>query len=234
MKRAYLLLLVALALAPVSSARAAHSETGYIHTGVGSEQEARAYPCPRTAAGGWERTGPVVCFDKAGASWTIAYEPPGPGCTYTATGWSGNCIFDIDMGDHVKVWGTRGIPYTPFRIVWGHGAAPDEQVTSGGRERSGATDLGDFGDFGEIGEVGEIGDIGDLGDVGEPESVTSFHGEVSIAPPDAGTPRPGRDRASLPFEETDGARGPSWPAAAVAGAAALFGGGAYLLRRRSA
>lgn len=138
--RAFIFVL-AVALAGAGTAHAGHEgDRGWIHTGVGSESEARSYPCPTTAAGGWERTGPVVCLQKKAPTWDLEYTPAGSGCTYSQTGWSGSCIFDIDMGDHVKVWGTRGIPYTEFRILWLHDGqtpAPDTDPRQGGGSGSG-------------------------------------------------------------------------------------------------
>jgi hypothetical protein len=107
----------------VSPARASHQQdVGWITGGVSSEAEARAYPCPRTPAGGWERSGPVVCLDRLTDAWELTWDFQ-RGCTYDATGWRGDCLFDLDMGDHVRVWGTRGIVQVEFTLSWLHGEA---------------------------------------------------------------------------------------------------------------
>jgi hypothetical protein len=96
------------------------ADNGWIHGGVSSEEEARAYPCPTTALGGWERTGPVVCLQKQADNWQLEASPEGTGCTYDTTGWHGSCVFDLDAGDHIRVWGTRGIGWTAFTVTWLH------------------------------------------------------------------------------------------------------------------
>lgn len=109
-------LLFASAASPVRAQDA--SDTGYVHTGVGTQDEARTYPCPRTPAGGWEKTGPVVCLAKRAPGWDLSYQEVSTGCSYNAAGWTGNCIFVVEMPDHIRVWGTRGIQYTKFTISW--------------------------------------------------------------------------------------------------------------------
>lgn len=94
-------------------------DVGWVDGGVSSEEEARAYPCSPMAAGGWERTGPVVCLDRRTDQWRLTAETA-RGCTRDATGWHGDCVFDIDMGDHVRVWGTRGVLSVRFEVTWLH------------------------------------------------------------------------------------------------------------------
>jgi hypothetical protein len=118
----------ALAMALTGSPAAAEHmvDTGWIHGGVSSEDEARAYPCATGPLGGWERTGPVVCLEKQSTTWRLEASPEGSGCTYGPAGWHGSCVFDVDAGDHIRVWGTRGIGWTPFSVTWLHsGGEPD-------------------------------------------------------------------------------------------------------------
>lgn len=75
-------------------------------------------------AGGWERYGPVVCFAKRGPAWEVRYDQERGACHYDVTGYRGHCIFDFEEGDHIKVWGARGIQYTEFTVVWLHSAPP--------------------------------------------------------------------------------------------------------------
>lgn len=122
-------LAVLLVVLVAASARASHEvDEGWVDVGVSSEDEARAYPCPRTAAGGWERTGPVVCLDKVAPDWEL-WSASRTGCTHDATGWHGDCVFDLDMGDHVRVWGTRGVVSVRFTVTWLHGDASDPTPT---------------------------------------------------------------------------------------------------------
>lgn len=122
---------------PVPAGASHQSDVGWIEGGVGSEEEARAYPCPVDAAGEWERVGPVVCLDKLTDQWDLVQDDMS-GCTYDATGWRGDCIFDIDMDSYVKVWGTRGSFDEKFTITWLHGAgqspspSPTPSPTSSG------------------------------------------------------------------------------------------------------
>lgn len=90
---------------------------GTIHTGVGSEQEARSFPCAPPDTGDAARSGPVVCVPAQEGSWTIESGASGE-CQEEPTGWRGACIFVLDLGHELRVWGTRGIPPTVFRITW--------------------------------------------------------------------------------------------------------------------
>lgn len=109
---------------------AAHEvDHGWVDGGVGSEEEARAYPCPVTEAGGWERVGPVVCLDKRTEAWDLDAETR-RGCSYyPQTGWQGDCVFDLDMGSYIKVWGTRGAVSVAFTVTWLH-AGPTPSPTA--------------------------------------------------------------------------------------------------------
>lgn len=111
--------------APATPASADHlDDQGTVVGGVGSEAEALAYPCPKTPGGGYAKTGPVVCVSKRASVWRLTWDHNGYACNYGPGGWSGTCIFDNDMGDYIKVWGTRGIPDTDFTVQWGHGTSP--------------------------------------------------------------------------------------------------------------
>lgn len=124
--------------APPASAEHLRS-SGAVYGGVANEQEARSYPCPEVAAGGWERTGPVVCLAKQAEMWALKIEDD-RGCTYDATGYRGSCVFDVDMGDHVRIWGGRGIPYTSFIVDWGHPPVGESDVRKpAGGEASGGS-----------------------------------------------------------------------------------------------
>lgn len=105
---------------------------GTIVGGVGSEAEAVAYPCPKTPSGSYATTGPVVCVSKRASVWSLTWEHNGYSCSYGPGGWTGTCIFDNDMGDYIKVWGTRGIPDTSFTVRWGHATVPSEQEPTPG------------------------------------------------------------------------------------------------------
>lgn len=118
--------------------------SGAVYGGVADEQEARSYPCPEARAGGWERTGPVVCFAKQAATWVLVIEDDS-GCTYDATGYHGSCVFDIDMGDHVRIWGGRGIPYTYFTVDWGHSPPSDQGGGDGETPPTPGTQTGSAG-----------------------------------------------------------------------------------------
>lgn len=114
---------IACALGLGPAARATHhSDGGWVEGGVSNEEQARAYPCPVAPAGGWERYGPVVCFAKRGPAWEVRYDQERGACYYDVTGYRGHCIFDFEEGDHIKVWGARGIQYTEFTVVWLHSA----------------------------------------------------------------------------------------------------------------
>lgn len=129
-------------IVPPASAEHLRS-SGAVYGGVANEQEARSYPCPEAPAGGWERTGPVVCLAKQAPTWVLQIEDD-RGCTYDATGYHGSCVFDIDMGDHVRIWGARGIPYTYFNVDWGH-FPPGEQASGDGDTTTTATPTGSAG-----------------------------------------------------------------------------------------
>ncbi|MDX1658573.1 MAG: hypothetical protein R3343_07125 [Nitriliruptorales bacterium] len=103
--------LAVLAGAAFTSSSAATTDGGTIHTGVGSESEARDVPC---APGD---SGPVVCVPDRGGDWTLTSEASGD-CSQGVTGWQGDCIFAFDAGDHLRIWGTRGIAPTTFTIQW--------------------------------------------------------------------------------------------------------------------
>ena len=118
------------ALAAAPSARSDHQrDEGWIYGGVGSESEARAYPCPAEATGEWSRTGPVVCIDKVAPAWDLEWtkEDESYSCGSSGAGMTGNCMFTIDMGTYVKVWGTRGIPMTKFTLTWLHSTSSPGQ-----------------------------------------------------------------------------------------------------------
>lgn len=110
------------------------ADEGIIHTGVGSEDEARALPCPPGSSG------PVVCVPDRGTSWRLTSDASGE-CSEGPVGWQGDCVRAFDAGDHLRVWGTRGLPPRTFRITWassdpdgGGSAAPGaEGGTSGDR-----------------------------------------------------------------------------------------------------
>lgn len=119
-----------MAVAPASADHM--DDRGTVVGGVGSEAEAVAYPCPKTPSGSYATTGPVVCFAKRASVWSLTWEHNGYSCSYGPGGWTGTCIFDNDMGDYIKVWGTRGIPDTSFTVRWGHAAAPSAQEPTPG------------------------------------------------------------------------------------------------------
>lgn len=102
---------VLVAAVDVPSARASRADDGVVHTGVGSESEARAFPCAPADSG------PVVCVPDRGTAWRLTSDATGE-CTEGVTGWYGDCVRAFDAGDHLRVWGTRGIPPREFRITW--------------------------------------------------------------------------------------------------------------------
>ena len=101
------------------------SDSGTIHTGVGSEAEASEFPCNGDS-------GPVVCVPDRGEGWRLSSDASGD-CTDSLAGWYGDCVFAFDAGDHLRIWGTRGIPMRSFVITWippddgGSSDAPDQQ-----------------------------------------------------------------------------------------------------------
>lgn len=131
--------LVTAGLLPFSSAE---TEEGVIHTGVGTEDEARSFPCPPGS------TGPVVCVPDQGTSWRLTSDATGE-CSEGPVGWYGDCVRAFDAGDHLRVWGTRGVPPRAFRISW---YAPQPAADDGGRaaptgenapDQNGTTSSGD-------------------------------------------------------------------------------------------
>ena len=136
--------LAVLAVVAFTLSSASTTDSGTIHTGVGSESEARDVPCPPGDSG------PVVCVPDRGGNWTLSSEASGE-CSEGVAGWQGECIFAFGVGDHLRVWGTRGIPPTAFTIHWSTAAedaphapppptAPDEDGSSGTDEASAATE----------------------------------------------------------------------------------------------
>ena len=109
---------------------------GWIMKGLGNEDLAAATPCtPKELYGqlnGWETVGVVACFPKpvGATSWTLDYETldrdTEDTCWWTyhedllhpLGEYGGTCLFTIDEGDHVKVWGASGVVWQPFDIIW--------------------------------------------------------------------------------------------------------------------
>lgn len=187
-------------LAGAGTAAAEHAtEDVYIHTGVSSEEEARDYPCaPSADAEGWERSGPVVCLDKAADVWQLHYEVADDrGCTYHhASGWSGSCVFDLDMGDHIRVWGTSGIQMTTVTVDWGHETEPVDGGGGAGADDGGTgdTDPGDTDD----GSTGS-GPDGPSG----PDRPAAPQGPEAPEGPDGGMTANGYDGQRDTSEQTD-------------------------------
>lgn len=113
--------------------------SGTIHTGVGSEDEARAFPCPGETAEDAGRTGPVVCLDPKGDRWVLTSDASGD-CTEGPMGWQGECIHAFRDGDVLRVWGTRGIPPTAFTVTWATGSVPPPPPASSSTTSRDGTD----------------------------------------------------------------------------------------------
>ena len=101
------LLAVTVVLAPSAEA---HEDHGRVTGLVSKASEAAALPC---GVGN-------VCIPKQGARWSIDQLD---GCTIKSdvtTGFRmmGDCVLDIDEGDHLKLWAPLGAVDEDFAVIW--------------------------------------------------------------------------------------------------------------------
>lgn len=111
---------------------------GYLVAGVGNKEAARQMPCPSYTIQhktlGWSsQVGPVLCFTKPRGikGYRVEHEfldgcsagyvgPNNATVMRYATYWSGDCVFTVDEGTYVRIWGAsswRNV-YKPVTLHW--------------------------------------------------------------------------------------------------------------------